>query len=87
MDNISESGKLKKIRGAIQILEQQRTNTLYMKKQIGRMTLQQKEVDYHITNKKVNFKWQRGIKIGIFTCMLCLSLKKITFDFNGFIQM
>ena len=55
---------LKRRRAKIQTLEQQRTNRLYANKQIGRVTMRKQQVEVYISNRRVNFKWQRGIKVG-----------------------
>ena len=55
---------LKRRRAEIRKLEQKRTNQLYGNKQIGRVTMRKQQVEVHISNRRVNFKWQRGIKIG-----------------------
>ena len=55
---------LKRRRRKIQRLEQKQTNKLFAAKHIGRITEKKQQVEVYISNKRVNFKWQRGIKIG-----------------------
>ena len=59
-----ESNRMTRIVHAIQRYEQDRTNELYNRHIIGRVTNKRVEVDYRINIRRVNFKWQRGFKIG-----------------------
>jgi hypothetical protein len=47
-------------------IEQKRVNSLFANRLIGRPTNCPIDVDYHINLRRVNFRWQRGIKIGKF---------------------
>ena len=67
--------RLANIASRLSALEQQRTNDLFKRRAIGRVTSQKLEVDFHISVRKVNFKWQRGNKIGQWCCTL---LKKLS---------
>ena len=55
----------RKIRAKIQHLEQHREQNLRRNKLVGK-TIESNvaAVNYHINLRRVNFKWQRGIKIG-----------------------
>ena len=48
---------------AINALEHDRQEQLRSRKVIGHVT-EHHEVSYHINTRKVNFHWQKGIKIG-----------------------
>nr|ARQ79356.1 mitogen-activated protein kinase kinase kinase 4 [Tegillarca granosa] len=49
---------------AIETLERERNNKLRERHVIGHVTSMKLEPDYHINARKVNFRWQRGTKIG-----------------------
>ena len=55
----------RKIRASIQHLEQHREKILHDSKLVGKTTGSTvAAVNYHMNLRRVNFKWQRGIKIG-----------------------
>ena len=63
-DDYNKYYRLEKIREKIYQSEKERTTKLFQKQVIGRVTEQRVELDYNISIRRVNFKWQRGIKIG-----------------------
>lgn len=67
LDAAIEFSRLQDVRVKIHQLEQKRTDTLFKKKAIGRVTTNQSEVDYVSLmklNRQVKFRWQRTTKIG-----------------------
>ncbi|CAH1799809.1 unnamed protein product [Owenia fusiformis] len=58
-DNLKE-----RIKHSIAQFENHRDNKMFKAGLIGRVTEKKIEVDYHIKVRRVNFKWQRGNKIG-----------------------
>ena len=56
----------RRLRERVRRLEQERANALFSAGRIGRVTHKQPQVEVSIANRRVNFKWQRGIKIGLF---------------------
>ncbi|XP_041352279.1 mitogen-activated protein kinase kinase kinase 4-like [Gigantopelta aegis] len=59
--NLSRNDRIQR---AIDRLEQHRNTKLREKHIIGRFTERGHEIDHHISVRRVNFRWQRGIKIG-----------------------
>jgi mitogen-activated protein kinase kinase kinase 4 len=53
-----------KIQQQIQGLERTRESDLREKKRIGQVTNKAREPDYRVSVRRVNFRWQRGNKIG-----------------------
>lgn len=49
---------------AVKMLEKDRDEILQEKRRVGRPTSKKSESDYHISVRRVNFRWQRGNKIG-----------------------
>ncbi|KAL5010300.1 hypothetical protein ScPMuIL_012605 [Solemya velum] len=49
---------------AVRQLEKERDQKLQEKRRVGRQTNKKSEIDYHISVRRVNFRWQRGNKIG-----------------------
>ena len=47
-------------------LEEERTKKLTEQRVIGREVSKKTENDYRINVRRVNFRWQRGLKIGLF---------------------
>ena len=56
---------MRRRRERVRHLEQQRADALFSEGRIGRVTHKQQQVEVSIANRRVNFKWQRGIKIGL----------------------
>ncbi|KAK7107487.1 mitogen-activated protein kinase kinase kinase 4-like isoform X2 [Littorina saxatilis] len=53
-----------RIRRKVDHMERERDDQLLEKKRIGRVTNKVREPDYRINMRRVNFRWQRGNKIG-----------------------
>jgi mitogen-activated protein kinase kinase kinase 4 len=47
-------------------LEEERTKKLTEQRVIGREVSKKTENDYRINVRRINFRWQRGLKIGLF---------------------
>jgi len=57
-----------KLLASLRSIEQKRVDIMFANRLIGRPTNSRVDVDYHINLRRVNFRWQRGIKIGM--CVL-----------------
>lgn len=63
----SMAPKMEKVRHALRKLEQQRNNYLVEKQVIGKVSSKHRDITSelaNISNRRVPFKWQRGMKIG-----------------------
>ena len=64
----------KHIQQEIQRMEKQRDYDMREKRRIGCVANKVREPDYRINVRRVNFRWQRGIKIG--ELALCVAWRK-----------
>ena len=70
--------RLERVRHKLRNLEKQRDDYLIEKRVIGQVSSRHRDIVSelaNIPNKRVPFKWQRGIKIGEKFVMLCQTLK------------
>ena len=70
--------RLERVRHKLRNLEKQRDDYLIEKRVIGQVSSRHRDIVSelaNIPNKRVPFKWQRGIKIGEKFVMLCETLK------------
>ncbi|CAL1534129.1 unnamed protein product [Lymnaea stagnalis] len=63
-DTYRQKPRSEQLQKAIEKLEQDRENKLRDNRIIGHVTTRVHEPDYRMNVKRVNFRWQRGIKIG-----------------------
>ena len=55
---------MERIRAEIADLEDQRSRALFSRRVIGKVSSWKGDLTYNINIRRVNFKWQRGNKIG-----------------------
>ena len=55
---------MERIRAEIADLEEKRSRSLFDRRVIGKVSSWKGDVTYNINIRRVNFKWQRGNKIG-----------------------
>ncbi|XP_071112541.1 mitogen-activated protein kinase kinase kinase 4-like [Haliotis cracherodii] len=63
-ESLTNLSRKERIKLGCRRLEEERNQKMRDKRVIGRTTSRQSEIDYHINVRRVNFRWQRGNKIG-----------------------